>query len=454
MMHRRSFLASLATPLLAQRRRPTNVVFILADDLGYGDVGCYGQKQIQTPNLDRMAADGIRFTQAYAGCTVCAPSRSALMTGYHTGHTRIRGNGPNERVLRTSDAVIPEYFKKAGYATGMFGKWALGGVGYPGYPTRKGWDEWFGFFSQAQAHLYHPGMLLDGDHAVELNGNWGGKNKQYAPDLFLNRALQFLDRNKEKPFFLYFPSTIPHANNELGRDTGDGIEIADDAPYSGEDWPKLERKFAATITRLDRDIGRILEKLKELGLEEDTLVLFSSDNGPHKEGGHDPDFFQSSGPLRGIKRSLTEGGIRVPFIARWPGRIAPGQVSHHPFAFWDLLPTFTELLGQTPPADTNGLSILPALTGGKPRVHEYFYWEFHEGGFAQAVRASNWKYIKQGGKTQLFDLSKDIHEDHDLLGQYPEVVARMEKILATARVDSPDFPVKAPPSRPAGTRNG
>ena len=441
--NRRRFLGALAlaaaapAPARAQQRLP-NVVLIMADDLGYGDLGCYGQKRIKTPSLDRMAAEGIRFTQAYAGCTVCAPSRSALMTGYHTGHTRVRGNGKNEMLLRATDFVLPELFKKAGYTTGMFGKWGLGGVGYPGYPTRKGWDSWFGFFSQLQAHLYYPDMLLDGDHALELTGNWGGKKKQYAPDLFLDRALQFLATNQAKPFFLYFSSTIPHANNELGRDTGDGIEIPEDAPYSAEPWPPLERKFAATITRLDRDLGRLFDKLKALGLDNNTLILFTSDNGPHKEGGHDPNFFQSSGPLRGTKRSLTEGGIRVPFLARWPGRIQPGQVSHHPFAFWDLPATCGELTNQPVPQDTDGLSILPALTGGQPRVHDYFYWEFHEGGFQQALRVGDWKYVKPA----LYDLSKDLHETTDVAQQNPAVVARMEKLLATVRTHSPDFPVR------------
>jgi arylsulfatase A-like enzyme len=388
-----------------------------------------------------MAAEGIRFTQAYAGCTVCAPSRSALMTGYHTGHTRVRGNGKNEMLLRATDFVLPELFKKAGYTTGMFGKWGLGGVGYPGYPTRKGWDSWFGFFSQLQAHLYYPDMLLDGDHALELTGNWGGKKKQYAPDLFLDRALQFLATNQAKPFFLYFSSTIPHANNELGRDTGDGIEIPEDAPYSAKPWPKLERKFAATITRLDRDIGRILEKLKTLGLDDNTLVLFSSDNGAHREGGHNPDFFKSSGPLRGIKRDLTEGGIRVPFIARWPGKVPSAKVSDHPFAFWDMMPTLADAIGAKAPQNIDGISMYPALLGQPAKTHEYLYWEFHEGGFSQALRAGDWKLIKSKGKTMLFNIKADVHEDTDLAAANPDIVTRLAKLMAGARTDSPDFPV-------------
>jgi arylsulfatase A-like enzyme len=277
----RTLLAVLALSAFAHAAtapRP-NILLIIADDLGYGDLGCYGQQEIKTPNIDRMAAEGTRFTQVYAGCTVCAPSRCALMTGFHTGHARVRGNKRNEEILQPGDFTISEMFKKSGYTTAMFGKWGIGGLGYPGYPTRKGWDEWFGFFSQMHAHTYYPEHLLNGEHEQLVQGNWGAVKKGYAPDLFLDRALKFIDKNQSNPFLLYFASTIPHANNELGRDTGDGIEIPEDAPYSAKPWPKLERKFAATITRLDRDIGRILEKLKTLGLDDNTLVLFSSDNG-------------------------------------------------------------------------------------------------------------------------------------------------------------------------------
>ncbi len=430
----------MAAPLAAQGRTP-NIIFILADDLGYGDVGCYGQKEIQTPNLDRMAAEGTRFTQVYAGCTVCAPSRCALMTGYHTGHARVRGNRRNEEILRAEDFTLSELFKKAGYTTAMFGKWGIGGLGYPGYPTKKGWDHWYGFFSQMHAHTYYPEHLLDGEHEELVRGNWGAVKKGYAPDLFLERALSFLDKTRDNPFLMYYASTIPHANNELGRDTGDGIEIPDDAPYSGKPWPKLERKFAATITRLDRDIGRILDKLKALGIDDNTLVLFSSDNGPHKEGGHDPNFFHSSGPLRGTKRDLTDGGIRVPFLARWPGKVPAGRVSDHVFAFWDMMPTLAEAIGATAPAGIDGISMYPVLMGKPGRSHEYLYWEFHEGGFSQAVRVGDWKLIKSKGKTMLFDLKNDINEAKDLAAEKPDVVARLAKIMAGARTNSPDFPV-------------
>lgn len=454
MVSRREFLAGLTASAAAQtpaRRTSPNVVFIIADDLGYGDLGCYGQKEIQTPNLDRMAAEGTRFTQAYAGCTVCAPSRCSLMTGLHTGHSRIRGNARNEELLRPGDFVVPELFKKAGYTTGIVGKWGLGGLGFPGYPTRKGWDTWFGYFSQLHAHNYFPEHLLDGEREFLARGNFGAVKKDYAPDLFLARALQFIEKSKDQPFFLYFSNPIPHANNELGRDTGDGIEVPEDAPYSGKPWPKLERKFAATITRLDRDVGRIFEKLKSLGLDDNTLVIFTSDNGPHKEGGHDPNFFHSSGPLKGTKRDLTEGGIRIPFIARWPGKVPASAVSDHAFAFWDMLPTFAEICGVSTPTNIDGISMLQALLGKPAKVHDYFYWEFHEGGFSQAIRAGDWKYIDYRGQKMLYDLKTDVGETRDVKAANPDIVERLAKLMAGARSESPDFPVVRSP-RPAATQ--
>ncbi|MBM3768023.1 MAG: arylsulfatase [Acidobacteria bacterium] len=436
MLRRREFLSALALPALAQTRKP-NVVFIIADDLGYGDRSCYGQAEIQTPNLDRMAAEGTRFTQAYAGCTVCAPSRCALMTGLHTGHCRIRGNTRNEELLQAGDFVISEMFKKAGYKTGIFGKWGIGGLGFPGYPTKKGWDEWFGYLSQRHAHTYYPEHLLDGNSEHLVNENFGARKKGYAPDLFLARALQFIEKHKEEPFFLYFSNPIPHANNELGRDTGDGIEVPEDAPYSSKPWPALERKFAATVTRLDRDVQKILDKL-----DNNTLVIFTSDNGPHKEGGHDAKFFKSSGPLNGTKRDLTDGGIRVPFIARWPGKLPAGRTSDHPFAFWDMMPTLADVIGATAPKNIDGISMYNALLGKPAKVHDYFYWEFHEGGFSQALRAGDWKLIRTKGKTLLFDLKTDLGETKDLAASQPETVARLTRLMDGARTESLDFPVK------------
>jgi len=444
MINRRQFLGSLgaALPALAQAQKP-NIVFILADDLGYGDLGCYWQKEIATPHLDALAADGMRFTQSYAGSTVCAPSRCCLMTGVHTGHARIRGNGP-DIPLRPEDRTIPEILKETGYRTGMFGKWSLGSIHTTGYPTRKGFDEWFGFFNQTHAHTYYPEILLDGDKDVIIRGNLGRKKKTaYAPDLFRERALQFLAKAGTQPFFLYYPMTIPHANNELGAETGNGLEVPEDAPYSSKSWPQVEKNFAAMVTRMDRDIGALLAKLKETGADKNTLVLFSSDNGPHKEGGHSPDFFHSSGPLRGFKRALYDGGIRVPLIARWPGRIKPGSVNDHVCAFWDYLPTLADVAGAATPKGIDGISFLPALLGQPQPKHEYLYWEFHEQGFTQALRSGDWKLV---GK-ELFDLKSDIGEKTDVAAKHPDVAARLSQLMASARTDSPDFPVRTTPRR-------
>ena len=338
---------------------------------------------------------GMRFTQAYAGSTVCAPSRCCLMTGLHSGHAIIRGNRA-DLAIRPGDVTVTEILKGAGYRTGLFGKWSLGGLGSTGYPTRRGFDEWFGYFSQGHAHNYYPEHLLHNDTAVLLRGNSGTQRKDYAHDLFTERALGFLDRRSAQPFFLHLCYTIPHANNEMGRDTGDGMEVPDYGVYAGKPWPKQEKGFAAMITRMDRDIGRLLDRLKQTGQDGNTLVIFSSDNGPHREGGHDPAFFESSGPLRGIKRDLYEGGIRVPAMARWPGRIRAGQTSEYPWAFWDFLPTAAELAGARSPAGLDGISIAPVLLGKPQRRRPYFYWEFHEGGFQQAVRVDDWKGVRAG----------------------------------------------------------
>jgi len=443
---RRNFMGTMAAaPLLsrAATRKP-NIIFVLADDLGYGDLGCYGQKRIQTPNIDRMTSEGVRFQQAYAGSTVCAPSRCCLMTGFHTGHALVRGNKGPELNLRPQDVTVAEILRDAGYRTGIFGKWALGGVGTPGYPMAQGFDEWFGFFSQGQAHNYYPELLLDGQTEYMLQGNRGASKKDYAHDLFTERALRFVEGDKNQPFFLYLPYTVPHANNEMGRDTGNGMEIPSDAPYSKEDWPQPEKNFAAMITRMDRDIGALLDRLKATGQDEDTVVFFTSDNGPHQEGGHKADFFDSNGPLRGIKRDLYEGGIRVPAIARWPGRIEAGSVSDHVWAFWDFLPTAAEIAGAPAPRDIDGTSMLPALLGKPQRNHEYLYWEFHERGFHQAVRMGNWKGVRFGtGKpVELYNLDEDIGEANNVASRHPDVVRRIEALMDSARTESSEFPRK------------
>ncbi len=446
-MTRREFAGSLfASAALAQARpRKPNIVFILADDLGYGDLGCYGQKLVPTPNIDRIAAEGTRFTQAYAGSTVCAPSRCALMTGLHTGHARIRGNA---RVpLELSDVTVAKVLKEAGYRTAMFGKWGLGSANTTGVPNRQGFDEWFGYLDQQHAHSYYPQQLWDNEREMILAGNLGLR-KQYSHDLFAGRALKFLDGAKNDPFYLNLTFTIPHANNELGRDTGNGMEVPSDEPFGGKPWPAQERNFAAMIARLDADVGRILDRIESLGIENDTVIFFTSDNGPHREGGHDPDFFRSSGPLRGIKRDLYEGGIRVPMLARWPGHIPAGRVSDDIWAFWDFLPTAAELAGVRPPQGIDGVSAVPALLGRPHKGAPYLYWEFHERGFAQAVRAGEWKGIRFGRQRplELYNLATDIGEKNDIAPKHPDVVTRLTRILDAARTESKDFPVRERPA--------
>lgn len=458
-MNRRDFLAASALGGLAAAlprwthaqgsipSRP-NIVLILADDLGYGDVGCYGQKQIATPNIDRLAAEGIRFTSGYAGSTVCSPSRCALMTGLHTGHCSYRGNMGGEPGIPDSDVTIAEVLKSAGYRTGIFGKWGLGTVGREGYPTRQGFDRFYGYLSQGQAHNYFPRHLMDNDVAARIGANvaYGDKKPSaYAPDLIQKQALNWLaDQKPGEPFFLYLPSTLPHANNEMGRDTGDGMEAPDEHPYKEKQWPRPMRGFAGMVHHLDLQVGEIIAQLKKQRLDRNTLVIFSSDNGAHREGGYEPEFFSSSGPLRGIKRDLTEGGIRVPFIAWMPGTIRGGQVSDQPIAFWDLLPTFATLAGARVPEGLDGISMVNPLLGRSYVDHPPMYWEFHERQFKQAIRDGKWKAIRTGlkGKVELYDLSSDLGEGKDVAAQHPEIVRRMEGLLVSMRTESKMFPVR------------
>jgi arylsulfatase A-like enzyme len=425
-------------------KRPPNIVFILADDLGYGDVGCYGQKVVKTPRVDRMAADGLRFTQCYAGSTVCAPSRCALMTGLHTGHCRVRGNA--QVPLEPGDRTVAEILKAAGYATGLCGKWGLGETGTTGHPNKKGFDHFFGYLNQHHAHNYYPDFLWKNADKVPVPNvvanNVASKKAVYSPDLITKEALGFIEANKDRPFFLYFAPTLPHANNEAKKE---GMEVPSDAPYSAEAWPQPQKNHAAMITRLDADVGRVLDRLAELKLDGNTVVFFTSDNGPHREGGADPTFFHSSGPLRGIKRAMTEGGIRVPMVVRWPGRVKPGT-SDAALAFWDFLPTAAELAGAKAPAGLDGRSVAPVLLGTGPvKPHEFLYWEFHEGGSKQAVRAGDWKAIrlKVGGPLELYDLAKDPGEKDNVAAQHPDVVAKVEAYLKTARTESKEWPLRA-----------
>lgn len=433
----------------AAGRKP-NIIFILADDLGYGDLGCYGQELVQTPRLDAMAAEGVRFTDCYAGSTVCAPSRCSLMTGLHTGHARVRGNALVP--LEPEDTTVAEVLRGAGYATGIVGKWGLGEPETTGVPNRQGFDEFFGYLNQKHAHNHYPDYLWDNETRVEIPGNvphekYDGVSEVrtvYATDLITEKALGFIERHREGPFFLYLSHIVPHANNERGAALGDGMEVPDYGPYRDRDWPDPDKGHAAMITRLDAQVGQVLDKLRELGIEKDTLVLFTSDNGVHKEGGITPGFFKSSGPLKGIKRSMHDGGIRVPMIAWWPGRIAPGQTSGQVWAFWDFLPTAAALAGAPAPAGLDGVSVVPALFGETLKERPPLYWEFHEGGYFRAARMGDWKAVSPdpGAPLELYHLAEDMGEERNVAGEHPETVREIEAFMAGARTPSEHWPGK------------
>ena len=427
---------------------------LFRSDLGYGDLGCYGQKVVQTPNLDKLAAGGLRFTDCYAGSTVCGPSRCCLMTGLHTGHARVRGNG--DLPLRPQDVTIAKVLQQAGYETFGVGKWGLGDLGSTGLPGKQGFDHWFGYLNHKHAHNYYPDVLYRGDgEPVRFPGNVveGGvasKKADYAPDLMLREATAVLDRPHEKPFFLFFASTLPHANNEAGRERGDGMEIPDHGPYAREPWPAPARGRAAMITRLDADVGKILAKLRERGLLENTVLFFTSDNGPHQEGGSFVEFFDSNGNLRGWKRDLYEGGIRAPLIVSWPGRTPAGRTTDLPVAFWDFLPTAAELAGAKGPERLDGRSFLPTIRGEKQQLPDRFYWEFHERGFSQATRLGKWKAVRNGSPAspiEVYDLSADPSERRNIAADHPEIVEKASRFLEQARTASDDWPIR-PTGRP------
>ncbi|MFC1718200.1 sulfatase-like hydrolase/transferase [Candidatus Poribacteria bacterium] len=428
-----------------EKNSKPNIIFIMADDLGYNDLGCYGQEKIQTKNVDKMAAEGIRFTQCYTGSTVCAPSRSVLMTGQHTGHTRVRGNGaktggvlvtdnggPQRRVpLEAEDFTVAELLKEAGYATGITGKWGLAEPETDGLPNRKGFDEWFGYLNQRRAHTYYPPYLWRNEEKVILEGNKDGKREEYSHDMFTQFALDFIQRHKEEPFFLYLPYTIPHAR----------YEIPSIAPYEGESWSDDAKVHAAMVTRMDADVGQIMALLKELDIDEQTIVFFCSDNGAAQrwEG-----TFDSSGPLRGKKGNLYEGGIRTPMIVRWPNRTPVDAVSDGAWYFADFLPTVAELVGAKSPSNIDGISVMPMLLGKEQDQGDRFlYWEHFGGGFQQAVRWGNWKAVKAGldRPLELYDLTTDLGEENNVADQNPDVVRSIEDYLTTARTDSEYWPV-------------
>lgn len=456
------------TPKQKEPAKP-NIIYILADDLGYGDLGCYGQTKIETPNLDRLAEEGMMFTQHYSGSTVCAPSRSVLMTGMHTGHSVVRGNKEyqpeGQHPMKAEAFTVAEMLKEAGYVTGAFGKWGLGFVGTEGDPNNQGFDAFFGYNCQRQAHRYYPMHLWHNDQKVLLEGNDFVHTTTYAPEVIHQEALKFIEENKEGPFFLFYPNTIPHA--ELIIPEGEMIEKYrvkfEESPYvnerPGADYgdtafnvsaycsqPEPRATFAAMVSLLDRQVGELVAKLEDLGLEGNTIIMFTSDNGPHQEGGADPDFFNSNGPLKGYKRDLYEGGIRAPMIARWSTHIAPGTTTDHVSAFWDILPTFADLAGSPVPDNIDGISFLPVLTGEKQEKHDHLYWEFHEQGGKQAVRRGNWKLVKLNvfdpSKTriELYDLAADVSEENNIADQHPEVVAELQEIMENEHEYNADFP--------------
>ena len=417
-----------------------NIIYIMTDDLGYGDLGCFGQKVIATPNLDRLAEEGMRFTDYYAGCTVCRPSRLSLWTGKHMGHTAIWSNAAYR--FEPSDVTVAELVKEAGYVTGGVGKWAMGGVETSGFPLKNGFDFWMGYLDQSEAHNYYPTHLWRNAEKYPLEGNVLSddpqargrvaiKRETWSHDVMTAQALDFIRENKDKPFLLHVHWTIPHANNEGGRVTGDGMEIPDYSQYAERDWPSTAKGQAAMISHMDTDVGLLVELLKELGLDRKTLVIFTSDNGPHSEGGHKHEFFDANGPLRGFKRDLYEGGIRVPTVAWWPGVVKPGSTCAEPLAFWDWLPTACELAGAKAPADIDGISFVPSLRGEEQKSHEYLFWRYQK---KSAVREGRWKAVRlaPGKKIELYDLEKDLGEKNNLAAEHPEVVTRMEALMAKA----------------------
>lgn len=501
-MNKQTLLCSFGAlgALAAGAQEKPNIIYIMCDDMGYGDLACYGQQYIATPNIDRMAAEGMRFTQAYAGSPVSAPSRASFMTGQHTGHTHVRGNREywnkfgtvqygvvkeykvtGQEPYDTAHVVIPEIMKDNGYTTGMFGKWAGGYEGSISTPDKRGVDEYYGYICQFMAHLYYPNFMNEysraaGDTAVRrvileenvkypMYGPEYKKRPQYSADLIHQKALAWLDKqSKDQPFFGVFTYTLPHA--ELAQPE-DSILLAyrgkfcQERTFGGSEGSRYNptqhghAEFAAMITRLDAQVGEVLAKLKEKGLDENTIVIFTSDNGPHEEGGADPNFFNRDGLLKGIKRSTHEGGIRVPFIVRWPGKIKAGTVNDHQLAFYDLMPTFCELAGidnyeekyRNPRLENDyfdGISFAPTLLGkGKQKEHDHLYWEFHETNMI-GVRMGDWKLVVKNGNCSLYDLKNDPHEDNNLAANYPDVVQKMKDIIRREHVESPLFKVTIP----------
>lgn len=445
----------------AGEAKKPNIIYILADDLGYAELGCYGQTKIKTPSLDKMAANGIRFTQHYAGNAVCAPSRCVLMTGLHSGHAQIRNNTETkpdgQQPIAKNTLTIARILQSLGYATGLIGKWGLGMHDSTGDPQKQGFDHVFGYYCQRHAHNHYPTFLWRNATQVPLEGNPGGATgKQHSHDLFEKEALDFIRKNKNKPFFLYLPFTIPHVALQVPEDSlAEYKGQWDDPPYKGgkgyQPQPHPRAAYAAMVTRMDRSVGRILELLRELGLDEDTIVIFSSDNGPTHDGagGSDSIFFRSAGLLRGFKGSLFEGGVRIPMIAYWPRRIRPGRTSDLISGFQDVMPTLCDIAGAKTPQGLDGISFVPTLLDkGEQKKHEFLYWEFPAYGGQQALRMGDWKLLRQNllkgeGTRQLFNLAKDIGETTDVAAAHPAIVERMTRIMREQHTPSKLYPFKA-----------
>jgi arylsulfatase A len=447
-----ALFATITLPSEADAGQSPNIIYIMLDDAGYGDFGCYGQKKFSTPNIDRMAREGMRFTQHYAGSTVCAPTRCSLMSGVHTGHAFIRGNKeiqPEGQWPLPADLVtVPKLLKGAGYVTGMFGKWGLGAPGSEGDPKKQGWDEFYGYNCQREAHTFYPSHLWQNDQKIPLDKG------AYSADLIAEQTLKFIRDHADEKFFTYVPWTIPHAAMHVPEEDAAPFRVKfpefEDTigKYKGPEVRNPVAAFAGMMTRVDRHVGQILDLLQELGIAEETLVFFTSDNGPHLEGGHRPDFFDSNGILRGHKRDLYEGGIRVPLIAWAPNRIAAGTVNDHISAHWDFLPTACELAGvNNVPDSIDGLSMVPTLLGDgkKQKRHPYLYWEFPARGSRQAIRMGKWKAVRlnlaknRDAPIELYNLNKDPSETHDIAARHEKVVNKIRPLFESARVPSDLF---------------
>ena len=454
------FMGSLAVAgAAATSDRKPNIILVMADDLGYAGLGCYGQKLILTPRIDRMAAEGIRFTDYYAGNTVCVPSRVSLITGMHPGHASIRDNFTPplenfagfmadwpEELWPPKTVTLGQVLKRAGYKTAQFGKLEAGIPMRPGKMADHGWDEWFGFRDTGEAFQYYPLELWHNEQKINYEANQSadvrrpgvvGTKGVYSEDLFLDSILKFIRENKDQSFFLYFPTQVPHGRSPKD---GDEMQVPDLGPYADRDWTHLEKLYAAAITRLDGDVGRIIDLLKELGIDGKTVVVLTSDNGDENSYYNYTQRFHATGPLRGKKRFLYEGGIRVPMIARWPGTIQPAQTSNVPCAGWDFMATFADLAGAAKPAATDGISLVPAMVGDAAKLEhrEYLYWEHHMGK-QQAVRMGKWKGVRFGGTkepVELYDLDADPGETHNLADSQPEILSRIKAIMVEARADS------------------